>query len=114
MEGTPRTKHLAFHCKRAIKSSYNMRGQAQENTVNNTGILLVAPHCIIKTNLNTLQSKATETFSVIGTYNRRIEPSMLQKDAHQTSSNLNIDEEPVLNAPDTISRLKNEAFNIDE
>ncbi|KAL3274047.1 hypothetical protein HHI36_015466 [Cryptolaemus montrouzieri] len=27
MEGNPQTKHLAFHCKRAIQSSYNMREQ---------------------------------------------------------------------------------------
>ncbi|KAL3280793.1 hypothetical protein HHI36_004025 [Cryptolaemus montrouzieri] len=67
-----------------------------------------------KTKLNTLQSKATKTFSVIETYNRKIEPYILQKDAHQTSSNLDIDEEPVLNAPDTTSRLKTEASDIDE
>ncbi|KAL3286974.1 hypothetical protein HHI36_001460 [Cryptolaemus montrouzieri] len=89
-------------------------GRRQKVTLNHTGILLVAPHYIIKTKLNTLQSKATETFSVIETYNRKIEPSILQKDAHQTSSNVDIDEEPNLNAPDTISRLKNEASDIDE
>ncbi|KAL3289321.1 hypothetical protein HHI36_003751 [Cryptolaemus montrouzieri] len=89
-------------------------GRRQEVTLNNTGILLVAPHCIIKTKLNTLQYKAIETFSVIGIYNRKIEPPILHKDAHETSSNLDIDEEPVLKAPDTISRLKNEASDIDE
>ncbi|KAL3277283.1 hypothetical protein HHI36_012633 [Cryptolaemus montrouzieri] len=89
-------------------------GRQQEVTLNNTGILLLAPHCIIEKKLNTLQSKATETFSVIGAYNRRIELSLVQKDAHQTSSDLDIDEEPVLNAPDTISRPKNEPSDIDE
>ncbi|KAL3273604.1 hypothetical protein HHI36_015036 [Cryptolaemus montrouzieri] len=68
------------------------KGRRQEVTLNNTGILLGAPHCIIKAKLNMLRSKASETFSVIGTYNRKIEPSILQKDAHQTSSNLDIDE----------------------
>ncbi|KAL3271765.1 hypothetical protein HHI36_022235 [Cryptolaemus montrouzieri] len=82
----------------ASKAAIICEGRRHEVTLNNTGILLVAPHSIIKTKLNTLQSKATETFSVIGTYNRKIEPSILQKDAHQTSSNLDIDEEPVLNA----------------
>ncbi|KAL3279626.1 hypothetical protein HHI36_017131 [Cryptolaemus montrouzieri] len=89
-------------------------GRQQENTSNNTGILLVAPHCITKTKLNTLQSKATKTFSVIGTHYRKIEPSILQKEAHQASSNLDIEKELVLNDPETISRLENEASAIDE
>ncbi|KAL3281404.1 hypothetical protein HHI36_004613 [Cryptolaemus montrouzieri] len=71
-------------------------GRRQEVTLNNTGILLVAPHCIIKTKYASIQGNR----NVLSLWNP--EP---QKDAHQTSSNLDIDEEPVLNAPDTISRL---------
>lgn len=61
-----------FITPKEVRISVICDGKREENYIDGTGVIQLAPDCVLKTNENILVSRRTETVPVIATYTKKV------------------------------------------